>query len=90
MIVELRDEAVTLEVLLALAEVDGANSQGKVAHPALGVEERAWREVRQLAGSILPMSPPSRASLGGTVTEDAGDDMERELGPARRAVVGDA
>jgi P27 family predicted phage terminase small subunit len=66
------------------------NSQGKVAHPALGVEERAWREVRQLAGSILPMSPPSRASLGGTSTEDAGDDMERELGPARLQVVGDA
>jgi P27 family predicted phage terminase small subunit len=66
------------------------NSQGIVAHPALGVEERAWREVRQLAGSILPLSPPSRASLGLTFGEDSGDDMERDLGPARLQVVGDA
>jgi P27 family predicted phage terminase small subunit len=63
------------------------NSQRQVAHPALGIEERAWREVRQLAEQ-LPLSPWGRARLR-IGRADADDDFERELGPARpRLVVG--
>ena len=57
------------------------------AHAAVGIEERAWREVRQLADQ-LPMSPWGRARLGLNLARGGGEgadaEMEREIGPAPR------
>jgi P27 family predicted phage terminase small subunit len=58
------------------------NSQGVVAHPALAIEERAWKEVRQLAEQ-LPLSPLGRARLGLHGGSDPADTLEHDLGPAR-------
>lgn len=64
-----------------------ANSQGVVAHPALQIEERAWKEVRQLAEQ-LPLSPWGRARLNLHGTQPT-DEIERSLGPARLRAVPD-
>jgi P27 family predicted phage terminase small subunit len=57
------------------------------AHAAVGIEERALREVRQLCDQ-LPLSPWGRARLGLTLArgggEGADDEMEREIGLAPR------
>jgi P27 family predicted phage terminase small subunit len=74
----------------ALVQAHGlitANSQGAVANPALLIEERAWKEVRQLAEQ-LPLSPLGRARLNLHGT-GGGDDLERTLGPARPRLVAD-
>lgn len=62
------------------------NSQGVVAHPALAIEERSWKEVRQLAEQ-LPLSPWGRARLNLHGTAPAGRSIEDDLGPARPRLV---
>lgn len=75
-----------------LAGTDGllaTNSQGVVANPALLIEERAWKEVRQLSEQ-LPLSPWGRARLNLHATGGAGgavDEVDRVLGPARPRLV---
>ncbi len=59
------------------------------AHAAVGIEERSFREVRQLADQ-LPLSPWGRARLGlhlgitPSVGVGADEDLARELGPSPR------
>lgn len=62
------------------------NSQGVVPHPALAIEERAWKEVRQLSEQ-LPLSPWGRARLNLHGTAPAGADIDEDLGPARPRLV---
>lgn len=62
------------------------NSQGVVAHPALAIEERAWKEVRQLA-EALPLSPWGRARLNLHGTAPGGAGFDDVLGPARLTAV---
>lgn len=60
------------------------NSQGRVGHPALAIEQAAWKEFRQLADQ-LPLSPWGRQRLSITIGSGGEtDEMERELGPSTR------
>lgn len=67
-------------------------SQGWSANPLLAIEERAWREIRQLADQ-LPLSPWGRARLGLTLAtganEGADQDMEATIGKSPRLRVVD-
>lgn len=60
-----------------------SNSQGRVAHPALGIEERAWKEVRQLAEQ-LPLSPWGRARLGLKGNPEGDNGLEADIGQSPR------
>jgi P27 family predicted phage terminase small subunit len=66
------------------------NSQGRVTHPAVGVMERAEKQILQLVDR-LPMSPWGRARLNLLMTSDGGADadLEHRIGPpGRLRVVG--